>query len=62
MAFRVLGDRKTVKQVAEAYERVYGEKLELERLGSLDELKNKMTATFQEVPEDPYRWMPMFYL
>lgn len=62
MAIRVLGDKKTVKQVAEAYERVYGEKLELERLGSLDDLKNKMTATFHEGPEDPYRWMPMFYL
>lgn len=51
-----------MKQVAEAYERVYGEKLELEHLGSLNDLKTRMTATFEEVPEDPYQWMPMFYL
>ena len=62
MGIRVLGDRKSVKQVATAYERVYGEKLKLERLGSTDDLKSKMTATFQEVPEEPYRWMPMYYL
>ncbi len=51
-----------MKQVAEVYERVYGEKLELERLGSMDDLKSKMTAIFQEVPEEPYQWMPMYYL
>ena len=62
MAIRVFGDRKSPKQIAEVYERVYGEKLELERLGSLDDLKSKMTATFQEVPEEPYQWMPMYYL
>jgi hypothetical protein len=51
-----------VKQVAEAYERVYEEKLKLECLGSMDDLKSKMTATFQEVPEEPYKWIVMYYL
>jgi hypothetical protein len=62
MDIQVLGDRKSVKQVAEAYERVYGEKLELERLGSMDDLNSKMTTTFQELPEEPYQWMPLYYL
>lgn len=51
-----------MKQVAEAYERVYGEKLKLECLGSLVDLKSKMTATFQEAPEEPYEWIAMYYL
>lgn len=51
-----------MKQVAEAYERVYDEKLELECLGSLNDLKSKMTAAFQQFPEDPYKWVAMYYL
>lgn len=51
-----------MKQVAEAYESVYGEKLKLECLGSIDDLKSKMTAAFQEAPKEPYKWMVMYYL
>ena len=62
IATRVLGDRKSTRQIAEAYERVYGERLELECLGSLDELKSEMTATFQQFPDEPFRWIGMYYL
>ncbi len=58
----VLGDRKSVKQIAQAYEKVYGEQLRLERLGSLDDLKSKMTETLKESPQNPFKWMGMFYL
>ncbi|KAH8881801.1 NAD(P)-binding protein [Thozetella sp. PMI_491] len=58
----VLGDRKTVKQVAETYESVYGEKLTLECLGSLDDLKEKMTTSFRESPQNERKWMGDFYL
>ena len=58
----VLGDRKSVKQIAGIYEKVYGEQLRMERLGSLDDLKSAMTATRQEFPQNRFKWIGMFYL
>jgi hypothetical protein len=57
----VLGDRKSMRQVAELYEKTYGVKVELKNLGTLDELKARMTQTLKENPQNPFAWMGMHY-
>ncbi|KAJ5674765.1 nmrA-like family protein [Penicillium maclennaniae] len=56
-----LGDRKTLREIADDFAEVYGKKPELERLGSLHDLYNKMQATFQKDPSNIYAYLAMFY-
>lgn len=46
----VLGDRKTLNEIVELFEKVYGFKPALERQGSLEELKVLMHKTRAENP------------
>ncbi|KAL4732824.1 hypothetical protein BDV11DRAFT_176309 [Aspergillus similis] len=45
-----LGDRRTIRQIADDFAQVYGKAPQLERLGSLDDLYSKMQATFNKDP------------
>jgi hypothetical protein len=54
-----LGDRKSILDIAAAFEKVYGFKPKTERLGSLDELKAHMQAKRAEKPADVYSYMPL---
>lgn len=57
----VLGDRKSAKEMAELYQKVYGVEPKIQRLGSLEDLYEKMTAVFKEQGPNSYAWMGMFY-
>lgn len=57
----VLGDRKSVKELAQLYEKQYEIKPDVQRLGSLDDLYAKMQATFKSQPKNHFAWMGMFY-
>ncbi|KAJ6133790.1 nmrA-like family protein [Penicillium sp. IBT 18751x] len=56
-----LGDRRTIREIAQDFADVYGKQLQLERLGSLDDLYSKMQATFQKDPSNIYAYIAMFY-
>lgn len=58
---KVLGDRKSVKELAQLYEKRYEIKPEVQQLGSLDDLYGKMQAAFKNQPGNPFAWMGMFY-
>ncbi|KAH6886148.1 hypothetical protein B0T10DRAFT_575796 [Thelonectria olida] len=58
---KYLGDRKTVPQIAEAFQEVYGIETKLERLGSLDDLKKHMHATQAANPANLYSYLALFY-
>ncbi|KAH8657221.1 hypothetical protein BGZ60DRAFT_532068 [Tricladium varicosporioides] len=57
----VLGDRKSVKEMAQVYQKVYGIEPRVERLGSLEELFTKMTTVFNKSPQNIFAWMGMYY-
>jgi hypothetical protein len=57
----VLGDRKSVKELAQLYEKRYGMRPEIRQVGSLDELYEKMQIAFNNSPQNPFAWMGMFY-
>jgi len=57
--FVVLGDRKSPKEFAQLYERVYGQSLTLERNGSLEDLDALKNRTREENPDDMRKWMGM---
>ncbi|KAF2013025.1 NmrA-like family protein [Aaosphaeria arxii CBS 175.79] len=56
-----LGDRKTLRQLADEFEEVYGTKPELECLGTLDDLKKIMQEAYQKDPSDTFAWVPQFF-
>ncbi|KAK0712216.1 hypothetical protein B0T21DRAFT_297463 [Apiosordaria backusii] len=58
---RFLGDRKTLNEIVELFEKVYGFRPALERQGSLEELKGLMHKTRAENPADVFTYMRMFY-
>lgn len=57
----VLGDRKSVKEIAQAYQKIYGVEPQVQRMGSLEDLYSKMTSAFKENPTNPFGWMGMYY-
>ncbi|KAJ3955615.1 hypothetical protein N0V92_007857 [Colletotrichum tropicale] len=59
---RFLGDRKTIKEIAASFERVYGIKPQMERLGSIDDLKSTMHRAQAENPSDIFKYMSLFYM
>ncbi|KAI9150497.1 hypothetical protein HJFPF1_10265 [Paramyrothecium foliicola] len=59
---KFLGDRKSIKQIVEVFEKVYGFAPKLERLGSLDDLKTLMHARQAENPADVYSYMSLFFM
>lgn len=54
-----LGERKTIKELAEIFDKVYGFKPKLERLGSLDDLKAKMLDMQATNPIEVSSYMPL---
>ncbi|KAK0704043.1 hypothetical protein B0T26DRAFT_658561 [Lasiosphaeria miniovina] len=59
---KFLGDRKSIKDIAASFEKVYGVKPNLERLGSLDDLKKRMHDLRAESPAAIYSYMFLFYI
>jgi len=57
----VSGDRKTLREVAQAWEAARGRKMTLERLGSLDELAALTARTLHDEPQNMYAWLPLMY-
>jgi hypothetical protein len=57
----VLGDSKSIKEMAKIYQKVYGVEPQLQHMGSLEDLYTSMTAVFQENRGNKYAWMGMFY-
>jgi len=58
---KFLGDKKSVKELAQLYHQAYGVEPQVQHLGSLEDLYAKMTAAFKENPANYYAWMGMFY-
>ncbi|KAF7515008.1 hypothetical protein G7054_g14817 [Neopestalotiopsis clavispora] len=57
---KYLGDRKTITEIASTFEKVYGSKPTLQRLGSLEDLKTRMHKMRAENPADIYSYMSLF--
>ncbi|KAE8141843.1 nmrA-like family protein [Aspergillus pseudotamarii] len=56
-----LGDRKSIRQIADELAEVYGKKPQLERLGSLQDLYTHMQAKFKEDPSNIFAYLASFY-
>ena len=57
----VLGDSKSIKDMAQVYEKAYGVKPKVERQGSLDDLYSAMKDAYKNNPETRWAWMGMHY-
>ena len=57
----VLGDRKTIREMAQLYEKVYGVDSTVRTLGTREELHDKMRAAFEMQPGNSFAWMALFY-
>ncbi|GAB7336768.1 hypothetical protein MBLNU13_g10860t1 [Cladosporium sp. NU13] len=58
---RFLGDRKSIREIAQALEKAYGFKPKLQREGSIDELFARMQELFAQDPSNVYEWLALFY-
>ncbi len=58
----VLGDRKSAKEIASAIENAYDVRVELKRLGSLEDLHAEMRAKMTEDPQNIFSWMGLNYM
>ncbi|RAO69456.1 uncharacterized protein BHQ10_005468 [Talaromyces amestolkiae] len=56
-----LGDRKSIRQIAAICEEVYGRKIHLERLGTLDDLYDSMQQSYRENRSNIYAYLAKFY-
>ncbi len=54
----VLGDRKSLIEIAELFAKVYGFKPDLHNLGSLEDLHQNMHKNLQMNPDDFMAWIP----
>lgn len=57
----VLGDRKSIKEMADIFQKVYGVEPQIKQNGSLKELYERMTEIFKEQARNPFAWMGMCY-
>ncbi|KAH2481409.1 hypothetical protein KXW70_009096, partial [Aspergillus fumigatus] len=58
---RFLGDRKSIREIASAFEKQYGVKPCLHNLGTLDELHSHMHQVREADSENYMAWIPLFY-
>ncbi|KAB8200611.1 NmrA-like family protein [Aspergillus parasiticus] len=58
---RFLGGRTTIREIAQSYEKLYGVKASLMRLGSLDDLYKFMHEKRAQNPADIYSYMSLFF-
>ncbi|KAL4997172.1 hypothetical protein BDV10DRAFT_186536 [Aspergillus recurvatus] len=56
-----LGDRRSIRDIADNFAQVYGKTPQLERLGSLDDLYSTKQATFNKDPSNIFAYLAMFY-
>ena len=59
--YSVLGDRKSVKELAGIYEKIYGVKPQIQQKGSLGDLYSRMQSTYKDQSENEFAWIGMFY-
>lgn len=52
----VLGDRKSAKEITAAIENAYDVRVELKRLGSLEDLQAEMKAKIAKDPQNMFFW------
>ncbi|KAK4499353.1 hypothetical protein PRZ48_009866 [Zasmidium cellare] len=57
----VVGDRKSVKELAKVYEEVYGVNPTVERQGSFEDLHKIMREAFKKDPGNVFAWMGVHY-
>ena len=57
----VSGDRMDVFGLVKAWEAAHGQKLTLERLGSLDDLEQETKRRLAAQPENMFAWLPLMY-
>lgn len=57
----VLGDRKSIRELAGEFAEVYGKEATLERKGSLDDLYNNMQAAYKKDPSNIISYLQLFY-
>jgi nucleoside-diphosphate-sugar epimerase len=57
----VAGDRMDVLTFAKTWEGIKGERLTLERLGSLEELGAELQKRLAQDPQNMYAWLPLMY-
>ncbi|CAJ2513566.1 Uu.00g016850.m01.CDS01 [Anthostomella pinea] len=59
--FQIVGDRISVKGMAQAYSHAYGVEPKVECQGSLDELYKSAKESFKQDPKNAYAWMGPHY-
>lgn len=57
----VAGERLTVLEMADRWERVHARPLVRERLGSLDDLVRETQRRLEAEPQNMYAWLPLMY-
>lgn len=57
----VSGDRQSILSVAQTWESVCGKKLDVVRLGSLDELERETRRLHEGEPQNVLGWLPLMY-
>lgn len=57
----VAGDRMDVLTFAKTWEAAHGQALTLERLGSLDDLRQEVQTQLANQPGNMYAWLPLMY-
>lgn len=57
----VAGERMSVLEMADRWERVHGRALVRERLGSLDDLVHETRRRLDAEPQNMYAWLPLMY-
>lgn len=57
----VSGDRIDVLTFVKTWEMVHGKKLDVQRLGSLEELAQETDRQQKEQPQNMYAWLPLMY-
>ncbi|KAH7121119.1 hypothetical protein B0J11DRAFT_581878 [Dendryphion nanum] len=58
---KFLGDRRSMREIADLFQSAYGFRPQLKRLGSLDDVFKHMHELKTKYPEEPMRYMAMFY-
>jgi nucleoside-diphosphate-sugar epimerase len=59
--FYVAGDSLTIHELARIWQETTGRKVTVERLGSLEDLKNETARRLKAEPQNMYGWLPLMY-
>lgn len=59
MMWLVLGDSISVQDIAATFKEIYGTEAKVQRLGSLEDLYNKLIETRKAQPHNPFAWMSL---